>query len=237
MSRSLGVAGPASQRQLLIPFLGTFFSHQGRVYICHFLTRFTLLPIDAHPTTYSSPYTNQITDLCNHASGSKHILTGRAAPGGLLKVTAGSDVVVGEEVAFAYGGGRLTSDRFLQDYGFLEGDEVCCLYLCIGKGGKRKRALVYCAAVRARLPFLSATQLTSIPFTQYTHSSHHTGGEPHVGPTGASFGPEGGPVQHRRAEGAGEQGRCVIVSEGGGGEGGVGWGVCKTDGEGGAGGA
>ena len=38
-------------------------------------------------------------------------------------MTAGADVAVGEEVAFAYGGGRLPSDRFLQDYGFLD-DEV-----------------------------------------------------------------------------------------------------------------
>lgn len=35
-------------------------------------------------------------------------------------MTAGSDVAVGEEVAFAYGGGRIPSDRFLQDYGFLD---------------------------------------------------------------------------------------------------------------------
>lgn len=41
-------------------------------------------------------------------------------------------MAVGEEVAFAYGGGRLSSDRFLQDYGFLEGDEVStrvCIYV------------------------------------------------------------------------------------------------------------
>ncbi|GAB5035234.1 Hypothetical protein NocV09_02401100 [Nannochloropsis oceanica] len=57
-------------------------------------------------------------DLCNHDEGSPHVLTGRE--GGMLKVVAGREVGVGEEVAFAYGGGQLTSDRFVQDYGFLE---------------------------------------------------------------------------------------------------------------------
>lgn len=74
-------------------------------------------------------------DLCNHAAGSKHILTGRAAPGGQLKVTAGADVAVGEEVAFAYGGGRLPSDRFLQDYGFLDADEVRFRVIVVTKEG------------------------------------------------------------------------------------------------------
>jgi len=41
----------------------------------------------------------------------------------MLKVVAGREVGVGEEVAFAYGGGQLTSDRFVQDYGFLEEEE------------------------------------------------------------------------------------------------------------------
>ena len=60
-------------------------------------------------------------DLCNHEKGSPHLLTGRE--GGILKVVAGKEVGVGEEVAFAYGGGQLTSERFVQDYGFLEGEE------------------------------------------------------------------------------------------------------------------
>ena len=60
-------------------------------------------------------------DLCNHDEGSPHVLTGRE--GGMLKVVAGREIGVGEEVAFAYGGGQLTSDRFVQDYGFLEEEE------------------------------------------------------------------------------------------------------------------
>ena len=45
-------------------------------------------------------------------------------------MTAGADVAVGEELAFAYGGGRLPSDRFLQDYGFLD-DEVRTHFLVL----------------------------------------------------------------------------------------------------------
>ncbi len=88
-----------------------------------------------------TPHTSHTSHLAPHTCHT-HL------PGGLLKVTAGEEVGVGEEVAFAYGGGRLPSDRFLQDYGFLDPDEVrllgvrervnvrdevmhICMYVCI----------------------------------------------------------------------------------------------------------
>lgn len=61
-----------------------------------------------------------LIDMCNHDRNSPHILTGRAAPGGMLKVIAGCNIDVGEEIRFCYGGGVEGNDRFIQDYGFLD---------------------------------------------------------------------------------------------------------------------
>lgn len=61
-----------------------------------------------------------LIDMCNHDRKSLHILTGRAATGGMLKVLAGCNIDVGEEIRFCYGGGIEGNDRFLQDYGFLD---------------------------------------------------------------------------------------------------------------------
>ncbi|KAL7471751.1 hypothetical protein ACHAXS_012054 [Conticribra weissflogii] len=61
-----------------------------------------------------------LVDMCNHDRDSPHVLTGRAAPGAMLKVLAGRDVKKGEPVDIAYGGGVEGNDRFLQDYGFLD---------------------------------------------------------------------------------------------------------------------
>jgi hypothetical protein len=62
-----------------------------------------------------------LIDMCNHDRDSPHILTGRAMPGGLLKVVAGVDVKAGEAINIGYGGGVEGNDRFIQDYGFLDG--------------------------------------------------------------------------------------------------------------------
>jgi hypothetical protein len=59
-------------------------------------------------------------DMCNHQRESPHILTGRAEPGGRLRVVAGKHVKAGEPIEFCYGGGVAGNDRFLQDYGFLD---------------------------------------------------------------------------------------------------------------------
>lgn len=61
-------------------------------------------------------------DMCNHDRSSPHVLTGRAVPGGELKVTAGAPIQAGEQVNICYGGGVAGNDRFLQDYGFLDSD-------------------------------------------------------------------------------------------------------------------
>ena len=61
-----------------------------------------------------------LIDMCNHDRDSPHILTGRAVPGGTLKVIAGKTVEIGEQVNILYGGGVSGNDRFLQDYGFLD---------------------------------------------------------------------------------------------------------------------
>ena len=61
-----------------------------------------------------------LIDMCNHDRDSPHILTGRAVPGGTLKVIAGKTVEIGEQVNILYGGGVSGNDRFIQDYGFLD---------------------------------------------------------------------------------------------------------------------
>jgi hypothetical protein len=64
-------------------------------------------------------------DMCNHDRKSPHVLTGRAVPGGELKVVAGATVKEGEQINICYGGGMAGNDRFLQDYGFLDvGDDT-----------------------------------------------------------------------------------------------------------------
>ena len=59
-------------------------------------------------------------DMCNHDRACPHILTGRAMPGGELKVVAGENVAAGDQVNICYGGGVAGNDRFIQDYGFLD---------------------------------------------------------------------------------------------------------------------
>lgn len=61
-----------------------------------------------------------LIDLCNHDRDSPHILTGRAMPGGVLKVVAGADVKTGDAINIGYGGSVEGNDRFVQDYGFLD---------------------------------------------------------------------------------------------------------------------
>lgn len=61
-----------------------------------------------------------LIDMCNHDRDSVHILTGRAVPGGTLKVVAGKTVNIGEQINIVYGGGVSGNDRFIQDYGFLD---------------------------------------------------------------------------------------------------------------------
>ena len=62
-------------------------------------------------------------DMCNHDRQSPHILTGRAVPGGRLRIVAGANVPAGTPIQIGYGGGAAGNDRFVQDYGFLDGDE------------------------------------------------------------------------------------------------------------------
>ena len=62
-------------------------------------------------------------DMCNHDRQSPHILTGRAIPGGRLRILAGANVAAGTPIQICYSGGRTGNDRFLQDYGFLDPDE------------------------------------------------------------------------------------------------------------------
>ena len=59
-------------------------------------------------------------DMCNHDRSSPHVLTGRAVPGGELKVVAGGTVKEGDQINICYGGGVSGNDRFIQDYGFLD---------------------------------------------------------------------------------------------------------------------
>ena len=62
-----------------------------------------------------------LIDMCNHDRDSPHILTGRAMTGATLKVVAGVDVKAGDAINISYGGSVEGNDRFIQDYGFLDG--------------------------------------------------------------------------------------------------------------------
>lgn len=44
-----------------------------------------------------------LIDMCNHDRSSPHILTGRAVPGGTLKVVAGAQVEAGDQITIVYG--------------------------------------------------------------------------------------------------------------------------------------
>ena len=61
-----------------------------------------------------------LIDMCNHDRASVHVLTGRAVPGGRLRILAGETVEAGSQVNIPYGGGVAGNDRFIQDYGFLD---------------------------------------------------------------------------------------------------------------------
>lgn len=121
-----------------------------------------------------------LIDMCNHDRDSPHILTGRAMPGGLLKVVAGADVLAGEAINIGYGGGVEGNDRFIQDYGFLdsggskergkrgdgtkefvaEGDKIVAKKL-LGKGGAGARSITKITAAESERA-LEALKQTSL---------------------------------------------------------------------------
>jgi SET domain len=81
-------------------------------------------------------------DMCNHDRSSSHILTGRAEPGGELKVVAGSNVKEGDAVNICYGGGLAGNDRFIQDYGFLDNGNDHKAYNMVAQQLLGKRRIV-----------------------------------------------------------------------------------------------
>jgi len=77
-------------------------------------------------------------DMCNHDRTSPHVLTGRAVPGGELKVVAGANIKAGEQVNICYGGGVAGNDRFIQDYGFLDASKQAYELVAQQLLGKRR---------------------------------------------------------------------------------------------------
>ena len=81
-------------------------------------------------------------DMCNHDRASSHVLTGRAVPGGELKVVAGSPVKEGSAINICYGGGQAGNDRFIQDYGFLDTSENNRAFTMVAQQIMGKRRLM-----------------------------------------------------------------------------------------------
>jgi len=81
-------------------------------------------------------------DMCNHDRSSSHVLTGRAVPGGELKVMAGCAVKEGDAIDICYGGGMAGNDRFIQDYGFLDSGNDSVAYTMVAQQILGKRRIV-----------------------------------------------------------------------------------------------
>ena len=105
-----------------------------------------------------------LIDMCNHDRGSVHVLTGRAVPGGRLKIFAGETVEAGSQVNIPYGGGVAGNDRFIQDYGFLDAADGGFAFdvvarALLGGGGEFGRTLM---GQRDRTAALEALKTTTI---------------------------------------------------------------------------
>lgn len=111
-------------------------------------------------SSFSNRLLIPLIDMCNHSRESPHILTGRAMPGGLLKVVAGVDVKAGDAIDICYGGGVEGNDRFIQDYGFLDSSPEAYKIVAkklLGKG--RSIAKMTAAEQEVELQSLKATTL------------------------------------------------------------------------------
>ncbi|KAG8457345.1 hypothetical protein KFE25_014074 [Diacronema lutheri] len=75
---------------------------------------------DALPTAPARKLLIPLVDMCNHhLSRANAIPSGRV--GGRLNVLAARDIARGEQVLIQYGGGALSNDRLLAEYGFIDG--------------------------------------------------------------------------------------------------------------------
>jgi len=110
----------------------------------------------------STPTSNKLLipliDMCNHDRNSLHILTGRAAPGGMLKVIAGCNIDAGEEIRFCYGGGIEGNDRFIQDYGFLDDNAEAYNIIAQNMIGRKKYSATEINHIYERLSETSMDQ-------------------------------------------------------------------------------
>ncbi|KAA8494754.1 Histone-lysine N-methyltransferase setd3 [Porphyridium purpureum] len=74
-----------------------------------------------HPQEGMMRYLIPLVDMFNHDNRSVHEL---AFQKGNFRVIAGRDIEIGEQICIKYGGGTLSNDRLLQDYGFVESSNM-----------------------------------------------------------------------------------------------------------------
>jgi hypothetical protein len=135
---------------------------------CWIVTSRALTVQNADDATKSHPLLIPYLDMCNHHSQSSTVLTGKVP--GNLQLKATKKIKVGDQITYAYAGGMVGNDRFLQDYGFLD-DSTDQAFDVTAQQLLRKRRItspVGAAATGTRLVSISDMERTLCALQQTT---------------------------------------------------------------------